>query len=791
MVLRLGASAIGASALAKLGCAGKGAGHDPDGGTGTDAPPGVLPFAAEWRFGGPYSTGAEARDFDDSGFATIALPHSVVGLSWQGWDPSTWEKVWIYRRHFTIPDAPTGTRFFVDFEAAMTQATVWLDGTKLGTHLGGYLPFSFEITSMAGSGDHVLAVVLDSRFQLDVPPDRPDSSSGSTDFAQVGGLHRGVALRQVPSAFISDLFARPRSVLGTNRRIDVACTIDGAIAGNLALALEVVDAGGTTVASTSAPVTLVSGQPTTTVTATLTGLGALALWHVDSPNLYVVKATLQVDGAPLHVASRRIGLRDASFTTGGFLLNGSPLKLFGLCRHEIYPFAGSAMPDRVKRKDAEILRKTLNCNMVRCSHYPQSEPFLDACDELGLLVWQEAPGWGYIGDTAWKNLVQRDVHDMIVRDRNHPSIVLWGVRLNETQNDPLWATTQTLAKSLDPSRQTTGAMLGGLAGTAASNFQQDVFGRNDYSDDAAGKATLASPRTDFPYFVSETIGTLSGPVEHYTRTISLSGQQGQAYAHAYVHDKAASNVRYCGVTAWSGFDYPSPTGGGRAISGVKYTGVADLFRVPKLGAAIYQAQVKPSVTPVIVPAFYWDFGPSSPASGPGAGAMICSNCDRLEVFVGANHFATVQPDTSLFGHLRYPPFVLNLTVHGTGLPELRIDGYLGTTLALSRHFSSDPSTDVLSVVADDATIAADGVDATRVVFAAVDRYGAPRPYVSGNVTIAVDGPAQLIGDSPFDFATAGGVGGVWIRSLAGQGGTVTVTVGHAQLGSQTVTLQVS
>ena len=107
------------------------------------------------------------------------------------------------------------------------------------------------------------------------------------------------------------------------------------------------------------------------------------------------------------------------------------------------------MPPRVMRRDAEILRREFNCNAVRCSHYPQSEAFLDACDELGLMVWEETPGWQYLGDAAWKELVVRDVQRHGARDRNHPAIIIWGVRVNESQNDPaLYERTDAAAKSL-------------------------------------------------------------------------------------------------------------------------------------------------------------------------------------------------------------------------------------------------------------------------------------------------------------------------------------------------------
>jgi beta-galactosidase len=171
--------------------------------------------------------------------------------------------------------------------------------------------------------------------------------------------------------------------------------------------------------------------------------------------------------------------------------------------------------------------------------------------------------------------------------------------------------------------------------------------------------------------------------------------------------------------------------------------------------------------------------------------MICSNADRLEIYVGGVHYATAAPDTAGYGHLPYPPFFADFTgVDSSALPELRIDGYLGDALVASRRFSADPAADALSVTADDAVLAADGADATRVEFRALDAHGAPRPYVSGDVTLSVHGPAVLLGDNPFAFADTGGAGAVWMRTLPGAPGRVTVRASHQALGSNAVTIRV-
>jgi beta-galactosidase len=753
----------------------------------------IIPFGDGWRFG-PEAPGASLPGFDDSGFEAVTLPHTVTPLSWQEWNPAAWERVWVYRKRFDAPPEAAGRRVFLDFGAAMTHSTVTLNGTEVADYLGGYLPFSGEITGALAPAGNVLAVRLDSGFNLNVPPDRPAPAvSTSVDFWQPGGIYRDVRLRVVPEVFLADVFAKPVNVLEpAARQVVVQATVDAAVvcAGSVEVEISLRDED-RVVAAGRAPVAF-AGPGQAVATVTLAGLGDITLWDVDEPKLYHVVTSLRVDGKRRHEHRVRIGFREATFELDGFYLNGRRVTLFGVNRHQFFPFAGGAMPARVQARDAEIIRRELNCTMVRCSHYPQSEAFFDACDELGLLAWEEAAGWGYLGDAAWLALASRDIGQMIVRDRNHPSIVIWGARLNETPGDQAFYTaTNELAHGLDDSRQTAGAMAG-MRLTA--DYQQDVFAENDYSSvTVAGvKQPSLEPPVDGvgrPYLVTEAVGTLSGPARFYRRTDTQAVQQGQATAHARVHAIVAADDRYCGLLAWSGIDYPSGAGG-NVYRGVKYTGVVDLFRELKPGAAIYRAQVDPRVRPVIAPAFYWDFGPTSPVTSLPS-AMICANLERLEVYVGEAHFATVTPDDGDYGSLAYPPSFVDLrAVDGSSRPELRIDGYLGSDLVASRSFSSDPSLDTLWLAADDDEIAGDGADATRVAFRAVDGYGAPRPYVTGSVALSVSGPAVLVGESPFDFAAAGGVGAIWIRSLPGSAGHVVVSASHPVLGQAVARVRV-
>jgi len=172
--------------------------------------------------------------------------------------------------------------------------------------------------------------------------------------------------------------------------------------------------------------------------------------------------------------------------------------------------------------------------------------------------------------------------------------------------------------------------------------------------------------------------------------------------------------------------------------------------------------------------------------------MFATNCDRLEIYLGGRHHATVTPDAATFGHLPHPPAFADLTA-GVPLPDLRADGYApgGARPAATLLMTADTSRDRLVLTADDAAIVADGSDATRITFRAADAYGNHRPGMTGDVTLSAAGPAMLVGSNPFPFGMSGGVGGGFLRSVPGQTGTVTVTARHATLGEAAVTVRVT
>ena len=749
-----------------------------------------LPFNRDWQFGGGIDANTDMTNGNERKFVPVTLPHCVAKLSWRNWDPAAWEQLWSYRRQFMLPAEFRRSRVFVQFEGVMVGVTPKINGQALPEHLGGYLPANYEITEWLKAGENTLDVTVNSRWS-NVPPEGSPQGPKGIDYLEVGGIYRSVWLEAVPQIFIRDVFAKPVEVLNPSRRVEVSCTIDGdAPAKRVELQVEMRD-GARVVARARQPLSFEEPGDKQAL-LTLSNLGKVSLWDGDKPHLYIVIATLLVDGTPVHDYRVRIGLRDARFELNGFYLNGRRVQLFGLNRHEIYPYVGGAMPARVMRRDAEMLRREFHCNIVRCSHYPQSEAFLNACDELGLMVWEETPGWGYLGDEAWKELLVRDVHDMIIRDRNHAAIVIWGVRANESANDvPLYLRTTEVAKQLDDSRPDSGSMTWGSRTNWKRDWHEDVFAFDNYRAKPDGSVAIDDPVEGVPYMLAEAVGQFNytnrkGFDSYYRRAGDVVTQQLQAVRHAQAHSRAAANPRICGTIAWCAFDYPSLV---NCYKGVKTPGIADVFRIPKLGASFYLAQGNPNIRPVIYPNFYWDFGPQNP-NGPGKHVAIFSNCNRLEVFVAGKLHARLSPDVANFPNLMYAPFFTDLDLDGVGHPELRIDGYVGNRQLLVRRFSSDPSTDQFLLAADDVALIGDGADSTRVVFKITDKYGADRAFAGGEVQFKIEGPGVIVGDNPFSLVDSGGVGAIWIRTVPGGRGKVRLSAKHPTVGEKLVEIDV-
>jgi beta-galactosidase len=763
----------------------------------------VLPMNRNWRFHPGKVEEAASPVFDDTNFAQVVVPHTNIELPWHNFDDKDYEFVSTYRRRFHLPKEAAGKRVFVDFEGAMTATTVWINGIRLGEYKGGFTPFSFELTAhLRPDAENVLVLQVDSTERNDIPP-----FGYEIDYMTFGGLYREVALRIVPHVYLDNVFAEPKNVLGTAPALDVHCFLAGDFAAVGALSLEAELHDGDKVIAktvrtldrktakgaaagdpnaildphTEAPVcaTTETGADPARFTVSFEKLSGIELWSLEHPRLYTVQVRLVESGRILDEDFRRVGFREAVFTDHGFSLNGKIIKLRGLDRHQTFPFVGQAMPARPQRKDADILRKDLHCNIVRTSHYPQSRYFLDRCDEIGLLVLEEIPGWQHIGDDEWKKVAIDNVGRMIRRDWNHPSIILWGVRINESKDDhDFYVSTNKLAHALDSSRQT-----GGIRYFQESEFLEDVFTMNDFGFPLKPPC---HPRYLNTEFVGHTFPTKTTDDDERQREHTLR--------HARIHNQLASDPQYAGGIGWCAFDYNTHANFG-AGDRICYHGVTDIFREPKPAAFFYKSQCDPSEEVVLEPAFHWA---RSDESVGFTKAVFLSNCEHIKLLARQTGIdsapwlpiAELEPDRAEFPFLKYPPFIadlqkMDLSKFHPEWGDLRIEGYIGGKLAATRTLSGSGADRQFHLIPDDRTLFADGADSTRVVLRVTDEFGAVRTYADDPISFTLEGPARLIGDNPFSLV--GGTGAVWIRAGL-EPGTVRLTAKHPRLGTQTVEL---
>ena len=358
----------------------------------------VFRLNRNWLYGGKNVEGATAPGFDDSKFERVTAAAQTM---WHcPGTVSTIRATSSFRfiaRHLRIPAELKDHVIFVDFDGAMIAATVTFNGHKLGEHRGGYTPFSFDLTPHINwQGDNVLAVELDSTERKDIPP-----FGNKVDYLTFGGIYREAFIRAVPQTFIENVFAQPVDVMEPRRRVLVRCFPRFLQAGTpVSLTAELRDGDRVLKSATQD----IHDTKPDFYDLVLSELPNVERWDLRNPRRYSV--AVRMTGSNFaDEYTVRIGFREARFTEKGFYLNGQHIKLRGLNRHQTYPYVGAAMPARVQRRDAIALRKDLGINLVRTSHYPQSPHFLDACDELGLLVLEEIPCWQFIGDAAWQEPV--------------------------------------------------------------------------------------------------------------------------------------------------------------------------------------------------------------------------------------------------------------------------------------------------------------------------------------------------------------------------------------------------
>ena len=741
----------------------------------------------------------------------VRLPHTPVELPLHYSDSNAYQMICGYRRRLSIGPELEGKRLFLRFDGAGHIATVYLNGAELVTHRCGYTAFRLEITdALRYGGENLLSVRLDTTENPQVPP-----FGFVIDYLTYGGLYREVWLDIREQEMIRDVIITTPNLTTAHVElaVDWECMVEILSEQGECLAAQVV--------SDSADISVPDAKP----------------WSDSSPVLYTCRVTCSSD-----VMETTFGFRTAEFRADGFYLNGKKTFLRGLNRHQCYPYVGYAAPEHLQREDARILKEELGCNAVRTSHYPQSHHFIDECDRLGLLVFTEIPGWKHIGDDNWRAQACENVREMVTQYRNHPSIILWGVRINESMDDDdFYRRTNAIAHELDPSRATSGVRY-----IQKSHLLEDVYAYNDFSHtgtNAGAKAKKSvTPDTSKGYLISEHNGHMF-PTKSFD---PWQKRQEHALRHARVLSAAAASGEQAGCFGWCMFDYATHKdfGSGDRIC---YHGVMDAFRNPKLAAAVYASQQEE--TPVLEVGSPMDIG-DYPAGNIGD-VYVFTNADEVALYKNGNFVSKLCYDDWKglpHGPLRMDDTIGCLLETHEGFPKKKADLLRRCLLSAGKHgLPGMPLMDKLrmayamvryKMTLDDgvalygkyvgnwggeATVwRFDAIEGGKVVasvtrcpsaalhlevkasrtglieghtydMAAVricilDEYGNVAPYAQLPVKLTIDGPAELVGP---DVVTAeGGMCGTYIRTI-GTTGTATLTVSADQTEPVHVTFEIS
>ena len=707
----------------------------------------------------------------------VTLPHTAVELPFSYFDERSYQRPFTYTKTFAADPAWGEDEIVVHFEGAMANARVALNGVEIAAHRDGYTPFEARLTGRLKAGDNVLTVTVDGSENPEIPP-----FGAMIDYLTYAGIYRDVWLKRTAPVFVESVKIETPDALAERKtvtaRVALANPQGRAIAATITATIR--DASGNIVATKSRPAA-------ETVDFRFEGLSGLSLWDIGSPVLHTLDVTL----GDADALSTTFGFRTAEFSTDGFKLNGKPLKLRGLNRHQSFPYSGYALGRAAQERDAEILKHELHVNIVRTSHYPQSTWFLDHCDRIGLLVFEEIPGWQHIGGEGWKAEAVENVRRMIRRDWNHPSIIIWGVRINESRDDhDFYTQTNRVAHELDTTRQT-----GGVRYITDSEFLEDVYTMNDF---ILGNEELGGnrPRTALRP-ISETTG-LQKPVPymiteyggHMYPTKSFDQEQRQAEhvrRHLEVLNAAYGDQGISGAIGWCAFDYNTHKdfGSGDRIC---HHGVMDMFREPKFAAYAYASQCEPDEEVILKPVTFWARGERN--IGGVLPLIVLTNCDEVELRYGNHAPKRVGPDRENFPHLPHPPVVLDrrhfsdteLGLWGMEWNDATITGFIGGTAVKTVKFVADAVATTLEVVADAQTIGA--TDAVRVMVRALDQAGNKLPFFSEPVSIDVTGAGKRLG--PCLVPLRAGSTGAWVQAIGA--GPIQVTVTSPVLGSRTINL---
>ena len=405
----------------------------------------VYSMNPAWRFHKGAVEGAETKEFNDKDWTVVSLPDGIKYLPTEASGCINYQgEVW-YRKHFTPDAALKGKKLFLHFEAIMGKSKVFVNGKLLTEHFGGYLPVIVDVTDVLDwNGDNVIAVWADNSDDPSYPPGK---AQDVLDYTYFGGIYRDCWLIAHNNVFITDpnyenevagggLFVAFGKVSDALAEVQLKIHVRNATKNPFSGRVEymLLQPDGTEVARLSDKIQVKAGRATTV--SDRMPVKQPMLWTPSTPTLYnLLVRVLDKEGNVIDGYRRRIGIRSIEFKgKDGFYLNGRPYgkPLIGANRHQNFAVVGNAVANSIHWRDAKKL-KDVGMEIIRNAHCPQDPAFMDACDELGLFVIVNTPGWQFWNDAPeFAQRVYSDIRNVVRRDRNHPSVWLWEPILNET-----------------------------------------------------------------------------------------------------------------------------------------------------------------------------------------------------------------------------------------------------------------------------------------------------------------------------------------------------------------------